>query len=45
MLIDLEQYKLIVESSPTMIWRSNLSTECDCHRQYRFEMPGKGTNT
>lgn len=28
-MIDLEQYKLIVESSPNMIWRSNLSTECD----------------
>ncbi|MFA5006590.1 MAG: sensor domain-containing diguanylate cyclase [Candidatus Izemoplasmatales bacterium] len=24
-----EEYRLIVESSPNMIWRSNLSTECD----------------
>jgi len=28
-VIDLEQYKIIVESSPNMIWRSNISTECD----------------
>jgi diguanylate cyclase (GGDEF)-like protein/PAS domain S-box-containing protein len=28
-MIDLEQYKIIVESSPNMIWRSNITTECD----------------
>lgn len=27
--MDLEQYRLILESSPNMVWRSNLSTECD----------------
>lgn len=28
-MMDLVQYRLIVEASPNMIWRSNLSTECD----------------
>lgn len=28
-MMDLEQYRLILESSPNMIWRSNLTTECD----------------
>jgi diguanylate cyclase (GGDEF)-like protein/PAS domain S-box-containing protein len=28
-MISNDQYRLIVESSPNMIWRSNLSTECD----------------
>ena len=28
-MIDLEQYKVIVEAAPNLIWRSNLTTECD----------------
>lgn len=28
-MMDLEQYKQILESSPNMVWRANLSTECD----------------
>lgn len=28
-MMDLKQYRLILESSPNMIWRANLSTECD----------------
>lgn len=38
-MMDLEQYRLILESSPNMIWRANLTTECDYfNKQQRFEM-------
>jgi PAS domain S-box-containing protein len=29
MMINLSQYRLIVESSPNMIWRSDLTAKCD----------------
>lgn len=38
--MDLEQYRLIVESSPNMIWRSNLSTECDYFNRTWLEFTG-----
>ena len=38
--MDLEQYRLIVESSPNMIWRSNLSTECDYFNKTWLEFTG-----
>jgi len=40
-LIDLEQYKLIVESSPNMIWRSNISTECDYFNKTWLDFTGR----
>ena len=40
-MIDLEQYKLIVESSPNMIWRSNLSTECDYFNKTWLDFTGR----
>ena len=38
--MDLEQYRLIVESSPKMIWRSNLSTECDYFNKTWLDFTG-----
>jgi len=38
--MDLEQYRLIVESSPNMIWRSNLSTECDYFNKTWLDFTG-----
>ncbi len=40
-MIDLEQYKLIVESSPNMIWRSNISTECDYFNKTWLDFTGR----
>ena len=39
-MMDLEQYRLIVESSPNMIWRSNLSTECDYFNKTWLDFTG-----
>jgi diguanylate cyclase (GGDEF)-like protein/PAS domain S-box-containing protein len=39
-MMDLEQYRLIVESSPNMIWRSNLSTECDYFNKTWLDFSG-----
>ena len=41
MLMNLEQYRLIVESSPNMIWRSNLSTECDYFNKTWLDFTGR----
>jgi diguanylate cyclase (GGDEF)-like protein/PAS domain S-box-containing protein len=38
--MDVEQYRLIVESSPNMIWRSNLSTECDYFNKTWLDFTG-----
>ena len=40
-MMDPEQYKLIVESSPNMIWRSNLSTECDYFNKTWLDFTGR----
>lgn len=40
-MIDLEQYKLIVESSPNMIWRSNTSAECDYFNKTWLDFTGR----
>ncbi|MEL7568818.1 MAG: diguanylate cyclase, partial [Dehalobacterium sp.] len=40
-MIDLEQYKLIVESSPNMIWRSNLTAECDYFNKTWLDFTGR----
>lgn len=40
-MIDLEQYRLIVESSPNMIWRANLSTECDYFNKTWLDFTGR----
>lgn len=40
-MIDLEQYKLIVESSPNMIWRSNQKAECDYFNRTWLEFTGR----
>ncbi len=39
--MDLEQYRLIVESSPNMIWRSNLRTECDYFNKTWLDFTGR----
>jgi len=39
-MMDLEQYRLILESSPNMIWRSNLSTECDYFNKTWLDFTG-----
>ncbi len=40
-MIDLEQYKLIVESSPNMIWRSNTSAKCDYFNKTWLDFTGR----
>jgi diguanylate cyclase (GGDEF)-like protein/PAS domain S-box-containing protein len=40
-MMDLEQYQLILESSPNMIWRSNLSTECDYFNKTWLDFTGR----
>lgn len=40
-MMDLEQYKQILEFSPNMIWRSNLSTECDYFNKTWFNFTGR----
>ncbi len=40
MKLDFEQYRLIVESSPNMIWRSNLTTECDYFNKTWLDFTG-----
>lgn len=39
--MDLEQYRLIVESSPNMVWRSNLTTECDYFNKTWLDFTGR----
>ena len=36
-----EQYRLIVESSPNMIWRADLSTECDYFNKTWLDFTGR----
>lgn len=40
-MIDLEQYQLIVEASPNMIWRANLNTECDYFNKTWLNFTGR----
>jgi len=40
-MMDLEQYQLILESSPNMIWRANLSTECDYFNKTWLNFTGR----
>lgn len=40
-MMDLEQYRLILESSPNMIWRSNLTTECDYFNKTWLDFTGR----
>ena len=40
-MMDLEQYRQILESSPNMIWRSNLSTECDYFNKTWLDFTGR----
>ncbi len=40
-MMDLEQYQLILESSPNMIWRANLSTECDYFNKTWLRFTGR----
>ncbi len=39
--MNLEQYRLIVESSPNMIWRSNLTTKCDYFNKTWLDFTGR----
>jgi len=39
--MDYEQYRLIVESSPNMIWRSDLSTKCDYFNKTWLDFTGR----
>jgi len=39
-MMELDQYRLIVEASPNMIWRSNLSTECDFFNKTWLDFTG-----
>ena len=39
--MDLEQYRLIVESSPNMIWRSNITAECDYFNKTWLDFTGR----
>ena len=40
-MMDLEQYQLIVESSPNMIWRADLSTGCDYFNKTWLNFTGR----
>ncbi len=40
-MLDLNQYRLIVESSPNMIWRSNTTTECDYFNKTWLRFTGR----
>lgn len=40
-MIDLEQYQLIVDSSPNMIWRADLSTGCDYFNKTWLNFTGR----
>lgn len=40
-MIDLEQYKIIVEAAPNLIWRSNLTTECDYFNKTWLDFTGR----
>ena len=40
-LIDLDQYKIIVESSPNMVWRSNITTKCDYFNKTWLDFTGR----
>lgn len=39
--MDFEQYRLIVESSPNMIWRADLSTKCDYFNKTWLDFTGR----
>jgi len=39
--MNLEQYRLIVESSPNMIWRANLTTKCDYFNKTWLDFTGR----
>ncbi len=41
MPMNLEQYRLIVESSPNMIWRANLTTKCDYFNKTWLDFTGR----
>ncbi len=40
-MMDLEQYHQIIEFSPNMIWRSNLTTECDYFNKIWLDFTGR----
>ncbi|MDD2370469.1 MAG: sensor domain-containing diguanylate cyclase [Firmicutes bacterium] len=40
-MMDLEQYRQILEFSPNLIWRSNLSTECDYFNKTWLDFTGR----
>ena len=40
-MMDLAQYRLILESSPNMIWRANLTKECDYFNKTWLEFTGR----
>ncbi|NCB74545.1 MAG: diguanylate cyclase [Clostridia bacterium] len=40
-MMNLEQYQLILESSPNMVWRANLSTECDYFNKTWLNFTGR----
>lgn len=40
-MMDLDQYRLILESSPNMIWRANLTTECDYFNRTWLDFTGR----
>jgi len=42
--MNLEQYRLIVDSSPNMIWRSDLSTQCDYFNKTWLDFTGRTFN-
>lgn len=43
-MLDLEQYRQILESSPNMVWRSNLTTECDYFNKTWLDFTGRTMN-
>lgn len=40
-MMDLEEYRLIIDSSPNMIWRANLTKECDYFNKTWLKFTGR----
>lgn len=40
-MMNIEEYRIILDSSPNMIWRSNLSKECDYFNKTWLEFTGR----
>lgn len=40
-MMKLEEYRIIIDSSPNMIWRSNLTKECDYFNKTWLKFTGR----